>query len=354
MGRSKNAKYHKSLKQQVFDRMQAMLQAGMGTSKRQAKMDGAMKDKIFSMQSYESYKRHCEYFCDYVQEKHPECTTLRQAKKYVIEWLQYRTEHGGLGGKPLSAPTIVLERQALNKLYGIEPGDKEFFADAPKRRRVDITRSRGPKERDKHFSEANNWELVQFCKGTGARRTALGKLKGCDLYTREDIDRRIAELEAKGEARTAEEDVDLADLRTAVEYNPDFKYYVHFRQDKGGKNRYAPVIGPYAEQIAERMRETPPDRRVWQSIPSGADIHGYRGEYATALYEMYARSIEAIPYDKFSKGGRWGGYRYQSQVWCCRKDEKGKKLDKVAMERASKALGHSRLEVIANNYIHNI
>ena len=46
--------------------------------------------------------------------------------------------------------------------------------------------------------------------------------------------------------------------------------------------------------------------------------------------------------------------RYQSQVYACRKDEAGKKLDKAAMLVCSKALGHNRIDVVANNYIRGL
>lgn len=62
-----------------------------------------------------------KYFIKYIQEKHPECTTLKSAKKYVNEWLQARTDQG------LSAWTIQLEAKAMGKLYGISPDDENYF-----------------------------------------------------------------------------------------------------------------------------------------------------------------------------------------------------------------------------------
>ena len=55
--------------------------------------------------------------------------------------------------------------------------------------------------------------------------------------------------------------------------------------------------------------------------------------------------------DKINKGT---GRKQQSQVYCCRKDEAGKKLDKLAMYICSKALGHNRIDVVANNYIRGL
>ena len=347
MGR-KNKQYSIDLKQQMYDKLTTMLHAGEGTSKKAAIADGTDRDKIFSYNTYQSYWKHCKYFANYIQENHPECTTIKAAKKYANEWLQYRVDHGGLKGQPLSAWTITLEREALGKLYGIKPDDESFFA-APKRHRKDIKRSRGDAVRDRHFSKTNNDEFIKFCKGTGCRRGIMEKLLGKDLYTREEMESEMARLEDR--IRTEAEEKEWGILKDALTQFPDQDYFIHHRKDKGGRYRYSPIIGPNKEQIVERMRNTAPDDHVWQHVPGNADIHGYRGDYATAIYKMYARKIEEIPFDRTNKGT---GKRFQSDVYTCRKDEAGKKLDKAAMLKASKALGHNRLEVVANNYIRGL
>ena len=184
MGR-RDKSYHKDLKQQMYDRLTGMLHAGEGTSKKEAIQNGTDREKIFSYSTYQSYWKHCKYFANYMLEKHPECTTLKSARKYVNEWLQDRVDNGGVKGKPLSAWTITLEREALGKLYGIKPDDPNFFR-APQRHRADIVRSRGDAVRDRHFSERNNDEFVKFCKGTGCRRNIMEKLEGRDFYTRSE------------------------------------------------------------------------------------------------------------------------------------------------------------------------
>lgn len=357
MGRNKSGKYRRDLTQQVTDKLEAMLHAGVDRSKRSdaaAEMD---RDKIYSYSTYQAYRKHCLYFAKWVRKTHPECTTVKAAEKYVVEWLTYRIEHGAEeDGRPLSAWTLGLERQALCKLYQITPDDPKFVQ-VPKRRREDIKRSRGPAVRDKHFSERNNWEFVCFCRGTGGRRAALEKLEGRDLFTRAEINKRIAALQvrqAQGKL-TAEEEHDLTALMDAATQFADHEYFICWRRDKGGKTRYAPIIGPYRGKIVERMQATPPHDKVWLYVPDNADVHGYRGEYATAIYKMYARPLDKIPYDKFRAGGRDGkGYWYQSGVYHCRGDERGKKLDKAAMIKASKALGHNRISVVADNYIRGL
>ena len=96
------------------------------------------------------------------------------------------------------------------------------------------------------------------------------------------------------------------------------------------------------------MQNTAADEKVWQHVNANADIHAYRGDYATTIYKDHARAIEDIPFDRVNKGT---GKRFQSEVYVCRKDEAGKRLDKAAMLICSKALGHNRIEVVANNYI---
>lgn len=186
MGR-RNKSYSKDLHQQAYDRLKGM--HAFGESKKAAVADGTEKDKIFSYNTYKSYWKHTKYFIKYIKEKHPECTTLKSAKKYVNEWLQARADQG------LSAWTVQLEAKALGKLYGIQPDDENYFK-PPKRNRGDIKRSRGDRVRDRHFSKTNNDELIKFCRGTGLRRSELGELRGKDLVTRGQIEKEISRLEA--------------------------------------------------------------------------------------------------------------------------------------------------------------
>ena len=348
MGRG-NKKYVKDLREQMYDRLTTMLKNGEGTSKKDAIKSNLSKDLIFSYNTFKDYYKHCKYYAKYITEKHPECTTLKAAKKYVNEWLQIRVDQVDEKGNHLSAWTIHKEAKALGKLYGIEPDNPKYFT-PPKRKREDIKRSRGTKARDRHFSVTNNDELIKFCRGTGCRRNVLMKLEGRDLWTRQQMKNRITALEAK-ESLTAKEKSHIKCLKDALECFPKQDYFIHHRKDKGGKYRFAPIIGDNKEQIIERMKNTGLNDKVWEYVNSNADIHGYRGDYATYIYKKYARKIEDIPYDKVNKGT---GRRYQGDVYACRKDESGKKLDRAAMLICSKALGHNRVEVVANNYIRGL
>lgn len=340
MGR-RNKSYAKDLHQQAYDRLTGM--QTFGESKREAVMNGTDREKIFSVNTYKTYWKHTKYFIAYIKEHHPECTTLKKAKKYVNEWLQHRVDQG------LSAWTIQAEAKAMGKLYGITPEDKDYFT-PPKRNRQDIKRSRGVRVRDKHFSKTNNDELIRFCRGTGLRRSELESLKGCDLVTREQIEAEISRIKSlPASERTPGVERHLEVLLDTRMF--DCEYFIHVRSGKGGRERMSPIIGKDVGMIVERMQNTPADEKVWQFVHQSADIHSFRGDYATTIYKAAARPIEEIPYDRVNRGT---GRRYQSEVYVCRKDEAGKKLDKAAMLICSKALGHNRISVVADNYIRNL
>lgn len=340
MGR-KNKAYVKDLHQQAYARLTEM--QAFGTSKKESVANGTAKDKIFSYKTYEAYWKHTKYFIKYIQANHPECTTLRAAKQYMNEWLQMRTDEGK------SAWTIHLEAKALGKLFGIDPTDEQYFQ-PPKRERQKITRSRVDRVRDKHFSKSNNDELIKFCKGTGLRRSELLDMRGKDLISRAEIEDEISRLEKQqNETHDPNRERWLDMLRDTRMFKSE--YFTHVRCGKGGRVRMSPIIGANAEQIIERMRNTEPEEKVWQHVSENADIHGYRAEYATEIYKAHARAIEDIPYDRVNKGT---GRKFQGDVYVCRKDEAGRKLDKAAMLICSKALGHNRISVVADNYIRGL
>lgn len=305
MGR-RNKAYSKDLHQQAYDRLTGM--QAFGESKKAAMANGTEKDKIFSFNTYQTYWKHTKYFIGYIRENHPECTTLKSAKKYVNEWLQVRTDKG------LSAWTVQVEAKAMGKLFGIRPDDEDYFT-PPKRNRGDIKRSRSDRVRDRHFSVTNNDELIKFCQGTGLRRSELEALKGKDLITKEQIEGMISSLEAVPEhKRTPQEIKRLGMLKDTRLFQNE--YFTFVRNGKGGRERMSPIIGKNAEKIVERMKDTPAEEKVWQHIHKCADIHSYRAEYATTIYKAHARAIEDIPYDVVSTGEKECRYKGGDRHWC--------------------------------------
>ena len=241
MGR-RNKAYSKDLHQQAYDRLTGM--QAFGESKKEATAHGEEKDKIYSFNTYKSYWKHTKYFIKYIKENHPECTTLKSAKKYVNEWLQVRVDQG------LSAWTVQLEAKAMGKLYGISPDDENYFK-PPKRNREDIKRSRGDRVRDRHFSKTNNDELIKFCRGTGLRRKELQELRGKDLVSREQIEAEISQLESVPVEQRAPSVTKRLEMLQDARMFPE-GWFIHVRNGKGGRERLSPIIGKNAEQIIER------------------------------------------------------------------------------------------------------
>ena len=295
-GRSKND--DKRAAGHEYDRLKSRGEGPAIT--KQEYINNAIRDKIYSINTYGTYAKHNNYFWEYCEKEHG-CKTLEQCRQYVDEWLQKRIDSG------LSAYTISMEKAALCKVYQV---DASAFIETPERSRGDITRSRGVAIRDTGFSLKNNEEIINFCRGTGLRRFELAKLDSKDL-----------------------------------KFDRDGQPYLIVR-GKGGRFREAPVVGPHKDEIVAKIKAS--DGKVWDKIPSHMDIHSYRADYATGIYMAYARPIEEI------KDKRWYNpktKKMESAVYHCRSDRKGTAFDKEAMIRASQALGHGRLDVVAGHYI---
>lgn len=328
----------KSLHQQVHDKFQSML--AIGRSKHDDKAAGVIQNKIYSWSTYRCYRRHALYFIAYIRAAHPECRKLEECRKYVREWLMLQET------QVKSAWTVHTEAKALGKLFGITPKDPDYYK-PPKRNRSNIKRSRPGNGAHANFSEKNNNCLVRFCSGTGLREHELLLTRPEHLYTREKIFEEIARIRLIPAADRSRNERRYLNALLDIEYFPKEEFFVFVPKGKGGRMRIAPIVGD-VEMIVSMYHNAEPGTKLWHHVHTEANIHGYRAEYAAALYRSYARPIDEIPYDKVNKGS---GHAYQSQVYVCRNDMKGVKLDREAMMVASKALGHNRIGVIATSYL---
>jgi len=281
---------HKN-KQSLLQAMTAEYQCKLriGESKHAHKIAGDATDHIFSWSTYKAYTKHARYFLTWAKSKY-KCKTLAQARQYADEWLQLRINEGK------SAYTIKLELAALCKLYGDTAAD---YIPTPPRLRKNIVRSRRQAVRDAHFSEANHADFCEFARSTGLRRAELKALTGDKV------------LQENGEW-----------------------YVIVNKMSKGGKPRKAPIVGNVAKIVS--MMQTAGTGKVFEKIPNGADIHGYRADYATTVYLMHARPLKSLP---------------REEIYCCRKDRKGVHFDRKAMLEASRALGHNRISIVGEHYI---
>lgn len=224
---------------------------------KQEYINNAIRDHIYSINTYATYEKHNNYFLQYCESLG--CKTLEQCRPYVTEWLQGRIDKG------LSSYTIQTEAAALGKLYQCPVN--EFGVDIPTRHREDITRSRGVADRDRGFSLEKNSEIVNFCRGTGLRRNELENLQSSQLI------------------------------------NKNGEYYLGIR-GKGGRYREAPIVGPHKDEIVARIQNA--NGKVWESVPSHMDVHSYRSDYATAIYTAHARDVIPKGDRYYCRGDRKG------------------------------------------------
>ena len=227
---------------------------------------------------------------DYVHEQNPKARYVEQCEKYIDGFLQKQKDDGK------SAWTQQCYRSALTKIYGEDKSTVELDSKC----RADIKRSRLDTESARHFSEERNAELVSFCQHTGLRRVELESLRPEQLHQ---------DSEGNWFLRVV---------------------------GKGGKERDAYILNN-DKAVLDRIRGTETGETVWGKVHSKCNVHGYRADYAKALYEQLARPIDEVP---------------KQERYVCRDDMYGTVFDKVAMREVSNNLGHNRIDVIASNYLY--
>ena len=258
-----------------------------GRSKHEDKKINVTGDKIYSYKTFKNYMNKSAIFIRWIKENHPECCDLDECKKYVVEYINSLTHY--------SNASKMTVRSALKKLY-----QEEFDVKIGCCRRADITRSRKPAARDKRFDEKKNWELVDFCRGTGLRNNKeLQVLRG-------------NMLEKFGD-----------------------EYWLVGVKGKGGKMRNVRVLPEYADTVV-RLCLQAGENRVWPYVHSAADVHSYRADYAHLWYNKLARPIEEVP---------------RRERYYCRMDKRGTIYDRKALLTVSRYLGHNRIQVMAHNYM---
>ena len=282
---------NRNLIKQVNDRLKGMAVFDQKNGKYEDKLNNVdQTEKIYSISTLRSYiKQSCE-FTKWIRQEHPDVKTLDQAREYAGDYIKYCQQRGD------SVYSLKLYRAALAKMYGVPCRE---IAELPNRQRADIERSRGAKISDYHFNPERHPDFVSFCRATGLRRAEITALKGSALIYRG------------------------ADPYLSV-------------IGKGDRHRYIPIL-PTDRELVERYCRQAGDGKVWPHVPSHADIHGYRADYARKIYNSVARPPEQL----LAKDDRY----------VCRKDRGGIVLDRKAMAYASEALGHNRINVIAQNYI---
>lgn len=252
---------------------------------------------IHSHNTYKTYLSQCNHFCDWCYSN--EIRTPEAAKDAVKDYIR----HLEASGK--SPWTVYTAISAIAKAFGCST--TVFGVKPPKRERASVTRSRYAAVRDRQMSlhKEENKQLIEFCRSTGLRRRELEQLHG-----------------------------------DALKQGTDGNWYVHVTNGKGGKQRDVLMIGSEKQirAVCDRMQQAG-SNLVFQHVHSKLDVHYYRSLYACDLYRSIARNPEDLP---------------TKEKYICRKDKAGTVYDRQAMSMVSHMLGHNRIDVIANSYLHNL
>jgi len=290
------ATHSKSIIRETIERFDAKM--AIGASRRDAKLAlrqeygrawSVSTGKIHSYKTRSTYQEQTLRFIVWVREVHHIISLAQldpRADELATAYLQQQLAENK------SPYTLQVERAALRLFFN----DRTLAAvvPIPRRERVSITRSRGPKAHDRHFQSANWPELISFVQATGLRRHELRALRCGDIHVR------------------------------------DGQMQVHVKNGKGGLARDVPVLaGREADVLAARAGRDP-EALVFERIPKHCDVHSYRREYAQTLYLSYAPG-RSLP----SPTGRLKRSDY----------------DVEAVLRVSQALGHKRRDVVLRHYL---
>ena len=308
-----------SLKFQILKRIDSL--KCFGQSKKAAKKEQRINDfilgtkenslrapGIYSKSTCDNYKKHSLNFAAWERKMHPEKEFKildNIPREHVGEWLNEGINKGESGY------TTRLKASSLAKIMGCHTYD--FGVKMPSKRgdRLYIKRSRNDVVYDKHFSEENNKDSIDFCKATGLRRSELKNIRPEQI--KYDEKNRL-----------------VLDFKSIKEYRV---------MTKGGRGRIIhPIKSDWgiilkARELAEKMGQP----TVFQKVHHAMDVHSYRAIFAKRKYqevitELKEKSIE-IKLD-----------------YICR-DGSGRRYNKTALRITSENLGHSRLDVVVKNYL---
>lgn len=263
---------------------------------------GAPVEGIYSFETYHAYKKQSLHFLNWCREVHGvgSCIELKKLQKYAPEYLDDCENRG------LSPYSIATRRAALSKLFGVEIRHTTIT------KGHEITRSRQPVENDKGFSERKNADLVLLARATGGRRSDILKITPESFFKDENG-----------------------------------LLWCKIKQSKGGKDRIAPVLPQYRADLEALIARSDRGKPIIEKISHHADIHGYRREYAQALYLevcqndcLQGQLLAQLP----PRSEAVSGQKYYGRG-------NGFVGDRDNIYIVSQALGHNRLSVSVRHYL---
>lgn len=264
-------------------------------------------------------------YAEWMKETHPDCTRLKIAhkRKYDHEYIQSLIDRG------LSPSTIKTYTAALSFLHNCTMND--IHSERPIVQPKDATRCRYYseqvyQEQISKCEENRNENLVailRLCRITGLRKDEARQIRPENfIWTKNGV---VCHLTGANKAH---------------HMHPD-ESNVH---TKGGRERTIEILPRYEAELMDILSHTEAHTPICSHIPNDINIHGIRALYAAEMYQAFARPIADIPvHERTIENGKNLPSRYI--------DKAGHTWDRRALLRVSTSLGHSRSNVVVQNYL---
>lgn len=264
-----------------------------------AKVDG-----IFSLGTMETYRAAMQPFAKWLS-AHKVKNAAQITKAHAAAYLQEREAAG------LSSWTVSRDMAAINKVLGFDLSKKELGL--RQRKKAEITRSREETENDRRrFGKFQ--DQITVAKACGCRRASITRITPNDCVRN-----------SRGQ---------VVGIRVV---------------EKGGKERIAPVLNTYKEQVTAIVNKAQEaSKPLFTAYDTHIDNHRFRAEYCSALLKQLEQEN--------SEGKSWfgGDLRAENYIHLSGRDKhcgdtyRGHPTQVVAA--VSGAMGHNRLEIIFSHY----
>lgn len=290
----------KNIKIQLNQRLDSKLR--IGTSRHEAKQEYAKhnptenkskSEYVHSVKTAENYRQVTNQFAEWVRDNRQDVWNSKDlnaiTKEVAYEYLRERQDEG------IRATSISRDLAALNKLLNLDLTKKE--GELRERSLNDISRSRNESnERLTDTMRENNREQILMAQATGMRRESVTTVEKVNFITDKETGQPVGV----------------------------------WLTEKGGKERVAPVLVEYREELKEILDSKPENGAIFDSYSTRIDNHSYRAEYAENRYTEVLNSMQEMGKEIVND---YRGYCSE------------------ALEIVSHDLGHNRINVVVEHYL---
>jgi len=267
-------------------------------------------DGIYSIGTMETYRSAAETFAKWLSEN----TSVKNASQVTREMAcQYLKERG----TTTSAWTVGRDMAMINKLYNWNLNKKELGL--KDRRQADIKRSRYNCPNDRYMERERYAKQIDFARGCGCRRQSILKV-----------------------------------IPNNIEWRNGRAVGVRL-VEKGGRERTAPILNDYKDRITQIVQDalkTDPtgNSPMFTEYDKYIDNHSFRADYSAALmHQLEAERAAGLPLF----GGDFEPERLIDLKGTDRSDDpKYRGHDRDIVATVSGALGHCRLRILFDSYMH--